>query len=122
MVGYSPALINMRTIVAKRVNTRFLRSFCGRYLVDKVLYGRYLVDFLGFFWWSIFDKTPVAGLHMELWFVLSPTVIPGCRRYANRAPVGQRISQSHTDAPWCWIVGLFFDQLVPLITGYLFNW
>ena len=36
----------------------------GRYLVDKVLCGRYLVDFRGFFWWSIFDKTPVAGLHI----------------------------------------------------------
>ena len=34
----------MRTFVAKRVNTRFLRSFCGQYLVDKVLCGRYLVN------------------------------------------------------------------------------
>ena len=41
---------------------RFLSNFCGRYLVDKVLCGRYLVDIRSFFWWSIFDKTPVAGL------------------------------------------------------------
>ena len=44
------------------VNARFSRNFCGRYLVDKVLCGRYLVDIRVFFWWSIFDKTPVAGL------------------------------------------------------------
>ena len=42
--------------------TRFLRNFCGRYLVDKVLCGRYLVDIRVFFWWSIFDKTPLASL------------------------------------------------------------
>ena len=29
--------------------TRFLRNFCGRYLVDKVLCGRYLVDIRVFF-------------------------------------------------------------------------
>ena len=40
----SPALINMRTFVAKRVNMRILRNFCGQYLVDKVLCGPYLVD------------------------------------------------------------------------------
>ena len=59
----SPALINIFTFVAKCVTTCFLRSFCGRYLVDKMLCGRYLVDILGFFWWSIFDKTPLASLH-----------------------------------------------------------
>ena len=30
-------------------NIRFLRKFCGRYLVDKVLCGRYLVDIRFFF-------------------------------------------------------------------------
>ena len=61
--GYSPALINICTFVAKCVNTRFLRNFCGRYLVDKMLCGRYLVDILGFCGrYSIFDKTPLASL------------------------------------------------------------
>ena len=41
-VGYSPALINISTFVAKRVITRFLGKFCCQYLVDKVLCGRYL--------------------------------------------------------------------------------
>ena len=45
------------------VNARFSRNFCGPYLVDKVLCGRYLVDIRFFFWWLIFDKTPVAGLN-----------------------------------------------------------
>ena len=44
----SPALINICTFVAKCVTTRFLRNFCGRYLVDKMLCGRYLVDIWGF--------------------------------------------------------------------------
>ena len=42
-------------------STHFLRNFCGRYLVDKVLCSWYSGFF---FWWSIFDKTPVAVLYL----------------------------------------------------------
>ena len=45
---FSPALISIRTFVAKSVIMRFLRNFCGRYLVDKMLCGRYLGFFTHF--------------------------------------------------------------------------
>ena len=58
-VGYSPALINMRTCVAKRVNTR-------TFVVDIWSIKCCVVDiwsiFRFFVWWSIFDKTPLASL------------------------------------------------------------
>ena len=69
-VGYSPALINIRTFVAKRVNTRFLRSFCGsifgRWSAVWSIFDGYSV----FFWWSVFDKTPVPpclGTRVPKW-------------------------------------------------------
>ena len=43
---------------------------------------------------------------LGLWFVSSPTVVPGRWRNVARAPVGREFSQSHTDAPWRWILGL----------------
>ena len=42
----------------------------ARYLVDEVLCGRYLMDIRVFFWWSVFDKTPVPpclGTRVPKW-------------------------------------------------------
>ena len=65
VMPHFPKMCISQDLKVNIVNARFSRKFCGRYLVDKVLCGRYLVDIRFFFWWSIFDKTPLAGLHLS---------------------------------------------------------
>ena len=47
-----------------------MRAFQGTFAVDIWSIKCCVVDiwsiFGGFFWWSIFDKTPVAGLYSEI--------------------------------------------------------
>ena len=64
----SLAKISMHILVAIM---RISKKFCWLILVDKMLCGRYLVDIRSFFWRSIFNKTPVAGLQLYFWSISS---------------------------------------------------
>ena len=109
-----PALINIFTFVAKCVTTRLIRNFCGRYLVDKMLCGRYLVDILVFFWWSIFDKTPLAALYSNTVYSKSPSFHPTSQKLQRSKPKNLFLMKGPCVEP-SWGEQMFLSRFVGML-------